>query len=291
MIAMSKGTRTYSGGQDKNAEDETDPCTSDTEDSLERNLVKGVSLKSPSLAETNVSKADGAPGEESSKTGKREEPVEDNLSVSVQSNVCQSTSKQVNSNGWKRTSRLVNEGEDLWCVTFLSQSSEGTGATVDARDTNGQDGNQDDSIDEVVETVETGVLDSQHKWRGTVGVWIVSTDESVIIGSNEETDQEETEDEEESDTPENLLDSTWKSLDWVGRLSSCKTDQLGTREGESCSDEHGTETTETVVEGSWVIPCAGTPILAVTSTGWSTTANEDDSSDHEDNNSSKLQAR
>ena len=48
---------------------ETNPGSSNTESSLERDLVKSVALSLPGSAETDVGKADRAPSEKSGKTG------------------------------------------------------------------------------------------------------------------------------------------------------------------------------------------------------------------------------
>lgn len=93
----------------------------------------------------------------------------------------------------------------------------------------------------------------------------------------------------QSNTPEHLLDSTWKSLGWILGLCSCKTDKLGTGEGKGSNDENRAETPETVLESSWVVPKASAPIFTVLATGWATTANQDDSDDHEDDCSAKLE--
>ena len=71
-----------------------------------------------------------------------------------------------------------------------------------------------------------------------------------------------------------MLDGSWEGLGWVLGLSSSKTDKLSSGESEGCNDEDGAESTESVLERTWVVPKTGTPVLAVTSTLWPTTANE-----------------
>ena len=45
---------THCGDQDDDTKNKTDPGSGNTEDGLEWNLVKGVTLVSPSLAESDV---------------------------------------------------------------------------------------------------------------------------------------------------------------------------------------------------------------------------------------------
>jgi len=71
--------KSYLCHQDDDDNENTDPRANDTTSGLERNLIQGVSVVSPSLAEANMGEADGAPGEESGKSRERDEPVEDNL--------------------------------------------------------------------------------------------------------------------------------------------------------------------------------------------------------------------
>lgn len=52
-----------------------------------------------------------------------------------------------------------------------------------------------------------------------------------------------------------------------------------------------TEASETVLEGTRVVPEPGAPILVVQTIGGTTSANEDDGNDHEDNCSRQLEQR
>lgn len=158
----------------------------------------------------------------------------------------------------------------------------------------------------MVKTLETSILSGEHEWRNSVSVWVFGVKEAIISRADQETDESKTKDIEpwnlirdfkvlvfeenlQSDTPEDLLDGTWEGLGWVLGLSSGKTDKLSTGESKGSNDEDGAESTESVLESTGVVPKAGTPVLAVTATLWSTTANEDECNQHEDDGGAELE--
>jgi hypothetical protein len=117
----------------------TQPGAVDTADGFERNLVDGVSVVRPCLAEANVGQADGTPGEEGSHTGELEQPSEDELTIGSQVHVGEGSAEKDGGHGHQRATRAINVGEDLGGVTLLTESSESAGATVDTGHTNGHD--------------------------------------------------------------------------------------------------------------------------------------------------------
>ena len=86
----------------------------------------------------------------------------------------------------------------------------------------------------------------------------------------------------QGDSPEDLLNSAWKGLRRVCSFSCGKTDKLSTSEGEGSRNEDGAEATETVLEGTRVIPKSGAPVFAINTPRWATAAHEDESNNHED---------
>lgn len=114
---------TYLGDKGKDIEEKTEPASPDTADSLERNLVKGVSVVLPGLAETNVRKADGAPSEKGGKTGEREKPVEHNTTAGAQADVRNGTESNDKDDCGEGTSGLVDPGEDLGGVSLLGKTA------------------------------------------------------------------------------------------------------------------------------------------------------------------------
>jgi hypothetical protein len=277
--------------EDENTEDKTEPRAIDTTDGVEGDLVESVTVVGPGLAEADVGKADGAPGEESGETGKSKQPVEDGDTGRGEVDETEAAADKDENGRDEGTTRPVDVGEDLGSVTLLGKSSEGTRATIDTGDTDGDDGDEDDDVHEVVETLETGIATDEHEGRG-LGVRVGSGGEQGrVVAVDEKTDEEETEDVEQGDTPEDLLDGTGKSLDRVARLSGGETDKLSTGEGEGGSDEDGAEALEAVLESTGIIPVPGTPVLVVTTTGRTATEDEDEGDDHEDDGSRELEDR
>lgn len=88
------GDEELSGERDEDQE-QPEPGPSGAEKSLEWNLIERSALSSPRLSEPDVGKADRAPGEERSKTGKREQPVEHKTTGRSQCDVCEATECQV----------------------------------------------------------------------------------------------------------------------------------------------------------------------------------------------------
>lgn len=246
-------------------------------------------MVSPGLAETNVGKADGAPGEEGSKTRKRHKPVEDGGTSGSQVHVSKRTPHENEADRVEGTTRAIDIGEELGSITLVSERSQSTGATVNTRYTNGDDGNENDHVHEAVKSNQTSILASNDKGRG-IGVGAAS-EETVVVRLDKETDKEKTQDVEESDTPENLTDGTGERLERVLGLSSGQTDQLSSREGEGSGDKDGAETLEAVAECTRVVPGASTPVSVVDSALGTSTKDEHKRNEHENNRRTELQAR
>ena len=105
-------------------------------------------MVSPGLAETNVGKANGSPGEESSKTGKSQKPGEDLSTAGGKRDEGDETEQDANNDGGERTAGTINVGEDHGSITLLGQGNQGTGTTVNTGDTNGQNGDENDNVHE-----------------------------------------------------------------------------------------------------------------------------------------------
>lgn len=291
MVLQYLLNETYLSDQDEADEEKTEPRAIDTANSLEGDLIQSVTLVSPSLAETDVGQADRAPGEESRQTRKSQEPVKDLSTLGVEVDIGEESHDDVNKDGEGGATAAVNVGKDLGGVAVLSHGSQGTRATIDSRNTKGKDRDEDDTVHEVVETSETRVLANQDERRG-LGVGVTANVKSGVGGADEKTDEEETEDVKEGDSPENLLDGAGKSLGRVARLGSSKTDKLSSSKGESSSDEDGAEALEAVLERTRIlVPETVTPELVVAAVARTATTDKDEADDHEDDDSSQLEAR
>lgn len=186
-----------------------------------------MSVISPRLAETNVSQADRTPREESSKTRKRKQPIKDDGSLGAQTDISNNTTDENGNSGREWTTGSINVAEESRCVPGLSERAESTRSTVDTRVTDGNDGDENDKVHETVITLEPGVLGCDDEGRGGDVDEGVATEETLIGGVDEETDEQETDNVEEGDTPEDLLDGSWEGFGWVLRFGSCETDEFG----------------------------------------------------------------
>jgi hypothetical protein len=279
------------GNEDQNRHDQTNPRTSNTERSLERDLIKSVALTLPGHTETNVAGADRSPGEESSKTRDTKKPVKE-----LRSTDGVSTSKGNEADGQDEKSRVegatgtVNVGEDLGGVTLLSHCGKGTATTIDTRDTDGDDRDHDDKVHEVVESVEVSLLANNDKGRGLrVGERLVPLHKALVSGRHEKTDEEDGQNEEEDDTPEHHLASGGESLERVLGLASSETNQLGTGKGKSGSDEARAETLEAVTETTLLHQDTCANIGIVLGPGGTATQDENKADDDEDDNGAQLE--
>lgn len=137
---------------------------------------------------------DRTPGEQSCETGEGKKPVENKGALGGQNNVGKTTPHEKEGDGGQRTTRSVDVGEDLGRVSLLGKGGQGSGTTVHTRDTNGNDGDANDKVHEVIVTIETGILGGQDKGRGSLLVGVLGTQETIIGRADQETDKGEAED-------------------------------------------------------------------------------------------------
>jgi hypothetical protein len=102
--------------------------------------------------------------------------------------VCQRSPKENRNHGPEGTRRFVDVGEDGGGVSSLSEGCESSRAGVDARQTNGEDGNANGDIHEVVQTPDTGILEGDDERRGGS---TTTTEKSRLIVTDEETNDGE----------------------------------------------------------------------------------------------------
>lgn len=190
----------------------------------------------PGMSESDVAETDGSPGEQRSQTGKSLKPGEDSASIAVDTEVSEEADQDNGSNRGKWTARLVDVGKELGSETLLSEGDKSSATTVDTRNTNRQNGNQDDDVHERVVTLEASIGDGNDERRGA-RVVAASVQQSLIGRVDQKTDQKETNDVEEGDSPENLLDGARKGLGGVLGFSGGETNEFGTAERESGSDK------------------------------------------------------
>jgi hypothetical protein len=246
-----------------------------------------VAVVSPGLAETDVAKADGAPREEGSKTGQRNEPVKDGLSGRSHVHITEDTPQKNEDDGEQWATGAIHVCENLGSIALISKSRQGTRTSVDTGDTDGNDRDENDDVHKVVETMETSIARSNDE-GGSIGTR--GTKKILVVGANKETDKGKADNVEESNTPEDLSDGTGKRLEGVGSLSGRQTDKLSTGEREGGGDEDGAEALEAILEGARVIPQTGSPVFVVQAVGGASTEHKNQGGDHENNRGHELEA-
>lgn len=152
-----------------------------------------------------MAQTDTGPGEQGGETGKSQEPVEDVTAAGADVDVCDRTKEQDGEDGEQGSTRLVNVLEASRGESGFSHGGQGSGTSVDARETDGQDRDTDGGIDEVIETLDAGSLEDEDERRG--GSIVAAASQKTFVGvGNEETDDGQRGDVDDRDSPESLLD-------------------------------------------------------------------------------------
>lgn len=207
----------------------------------------------PGLAEADVGGADGAPGEQEGQTGEGEEPGEDGALTGGLTDEGEAAKSDLEQDTPDGTALTVDIGEELGGHTALGHGLNGTGGTEGAGVGDGDDGEGDDGVEDGREDLDAGILDGEHE-GGRLGVCARGTQQTRVVGSDDEAEDEEVDDVEQEDAPKDLLHRTGDGLLGVGRLGGGETDQFGTAKGEGGGDEDGTEAAEAISERTWVLP-------------------------------------
>ncbi|KAH8715935.1 hypothetical protein HC256_004727 [Beauveria bassiana] len=223
----------------------------------------------PSGAESNMSKADRSPGEQSCETRESEQPIKNDGTRRSQANESKETESNEDQNREQRTTGSVDIAKDLRRVSLLRKGSKRAGASINARNTNRKDGDKNDNVHKMIESFQ----------------------ERRVFRVNQEADKEETKDIEEGNSPKDLLDGAGKSANGIARFRSGQTNQFSTGEGKGGGDKDRAKALEPVLESTRVIPELGSLILAVRAALWAATEHQNETDDHEDNSGSKLERR
>lgn len=81
----------YLRDQDEDDEAQAEVGAIDASDCLERNLVQGMAVILPRLAEADVGDTDGTPRQERGQTGECQQPVKDGRTFGYEANVREGT--------------------------------------------------------------------------------------------------------------------------------------------------------------------------------------------------------
>lgn len=221
-----------------------------------------MSVILPGSAEANVSKADASPCKECSQTREGNKPVESSDTAGRKRHERQRSERNDRDGREKRTTGTINVAEEPRRVTLLCHRSQCARATVDTRQTDGNDREEDDRIDKVTESRDAGVDSGDDEWGGADIDEAAVANESLVVPRHKETDKEECQDVEKGDAPEDLLDCARESLLRVLGLGGRQTYELRTREGERGRDEDAAEAGE-AGECAGVVPCSSAPVVGV----------------------------
>lgn len=262
MSVKHRIAHTYLCNEHNDNHDQADPGSSNTKDCPEWDLVKGVTVVLPCVPETDMGEANAAPGEECCQTGKRLKPVEGDRSTGIKSHEGKRRPCEDEDGGPQRSASTVDIGEEAGSVALLSERTQCTRATVNTRETNGDNRQHDDDVGEVGESNDTGALGNDDEWR-RFHINHAAAQELRVGVLDEQTHKSERQDVEECDAPENLLDRGGQRSRRVFGLGSSEADELSTREREGSSDENSTETNK-VGKCAWVRPRFASLISIVT---------------------------
>lgn len=120
----------------------------------------------PRRTEADVSKTDGTPGKKCCKTRERKEPVKDGGALGSQTDISKKTKGKNSNSREKRTSRSIDVGKDLWCVTLLCQSCKSSGSSIHSTVADRHDGYQNNEVHEAVIADEASIFGSEDERRG-----------------------------------------------------------------------------------------------------------------------------
>lgn len=254
------------GDEDNDVETEAEPGADEAGLGGEGELVEGVALDVPGATEANVSKADGAPGEDRGETRQCQHPVEGLVLLAGGGEEGEETEDRSEGNTGHGTAAAVNVGEDVGSLALLGERGEGTRGTVDGRVADGQDSNHNDHVEDVGEDLDAGILNGDDEGRGGDIDHGGGRGEAGLGVGDQETDDGERDNVEESDTPEHLLDGSGERLPGVRSLGGGETNQLGTGERERGGDEDGGNTLEAVGEGTGSLPVGSSKVSTIGST-------------------------
>ncbi len=207
--------------------------------------------------------ADGAPDEKVREARDGEEPVEDGRTVGGKADVGEQAENQLDRHTPQRPALLVNVGQEPGGHALLGESLHGAGRAESARVGNADDGHGDDGVHDGREHLDAGILDGQDEGR-RLGVGARRVQQPVVVGRQDQADDEEVDNVEEGDAPKHLLGGRRDGLARVGALGGGQADHLGAAEREGGNDEDAGKPVESVLKGAGVVPVLGTQVASVT---------------------------
>lgn len=136
--------------------------------------------------------------------------------------------------------------EELWCLSFQSQTIKATTGAIAVRISSRKRGRQNQSVDDIWQNADSKSDHGCDIWRRscTGRTILVGGNQVGVIVWNQNTDSQRAKHEEGSETPEHGSEGLWKDDSWVLSLSGGHRDIVGTGDGEGSLDQALQETNE-----------------------------------------------
>ena len=228
---------------DEDEVDEGDPGTVRLEPALEDQRVAVDALGDECLAELDERDADAAPGEEVGNGHQVLEPVEDGVGASGHTHEGEQRDGRGDADTVDGNARGCALEKEPGGLSVLRNSKQISGTGVQEGVTSRGGGCQDDSVDNVREHRDGGILHGNNPWRAlrTLGVGI---GQLGVVAGDGDTNDEGAEDIEEQNTPEDTTNGLGDVLAGVGGLTSSDCDHLDTSVREGGVDKRRPQTSE-----------------------------------------------
>ena len=194
-------------------------------------VVGGAASTIPCLAESNVRKANRSPGEEVRKTGEGEQPCENVAPLRSSINVGEASKKERDDENDIWTALLVDSGSDCWTHSLGAKCLDGTGGCKCTGVCDGDDTQRDNSVEDGREDLDTGESERQNEW-GVAGLTSRCIGKGLVVGWNNQSEEEERDDVEQGDTPEDLLGSFRDGLARVVSFGGSKSNEFSSTKSE-----------------------------------------------------------
>ena len=231
----------------KTAEEQSDVAAPDAERSLVgQGTVRDI-LGATSLDEVDVGDEDGDPGQNTEDGGQVDKVLEHLAGVIRDVHEGQEGEDGADDERRPGYTAAISLLEDGGGGLVTGKSVEGTAGNVQIGVGGGENEDENTSVDDVGEDLDTGELGGDDE-RGGVGTGtglVVGEGELLGVVGYDHTDEEDTETVEEEDSVEGELDGLGDAASGVLRFACSNTDKLGTKVGKGGVDEHTPETEET----------------------------------------------